>query len=44
VLEPNIIHQDAAGASATELVTNIFEICNTETTGAGCSYSYMGLS
>jgi hypothetical protein len=32
VLEPNIIHQDAAGASAIELVTNIFEICNRETT------------
>jgi hypothetical protein len=34
VVEPNIIHQDAAGASATELVTKIFEICNRETTMA----------
>jgi hypothetical protein len=31
VLEPNIIHQDVVGASATELLTNIFKICNRET-------------
>jgi hypothetical protein len=32
VLEPNIIHQDDPGAIAIELVTNIFENCNRETT------------